>query len=231
MRSIVKKFLESSSLTRHMLERMRFRKNGNTLTLGGKNNRIEKEACYLHTVHFDIQGNDNVIRIAQEVQLTNLRIYIRGDRHTIEINENCCISGCLWIQENGGSIIIGKNTTIERAHLAALEGKSITIGEDCMLSHDIEFRTGDSHSILEVASGERINPAKDIRVGNHVWIGARSVILKGVTLGDDAIVGANSVVTKDIPARTIAVGTPARVIKEGTTWSRDLREMHTEQPE
>lgn len=55
--------------------------------------------------------------------------------------------------------------------------------------------------------------AAPIQVGNDVWIGAQSVILRGVTIGDGAIIGANSVVTKDIPAYSVAVGSPAKVIR------------------
>jgi acetyltransferase-like isoleucine patch superfamily enzyme len=51
------------------------------------------------------------------------------------------------------------------------------------------------------------------KIGDRVWIGANVTILKGVTIGNDAVVGAGSVVTKDIPAKAIAVGNPAKVIK------------------
>ena len=51
-------------------------------------------------------------------------------------------------------------------------------------------------------------------IGNHVWIGMNSVIMKGVTIGDNVIIGANSVVTRDIPSNTIAAGIPCKVIKE-----------------
>lgn len=55
-----------------------------------------------------------------------------------------------------------------------------------------------------------------IRVCRHAWIGARSVILKGVTIGEGAIVGTGSLVTKDVPSWTIVVGNPARAICELT---------------
>lgn len=51
-------------------------------------------------------------------------------------------------------------------------------------------------------------------VGDYVWIGARSVILQGVTIGEGAVVAAGSVVSKDVPAYTVVGGCPARVIKQ-----------------
>jgi acetyltransferase-like isoleucine patch superfamily enzyme len=50
-------------------------------------------------------------------------------------------------------------------------------------------------------------------VGNNVWVGAKATILQGVRIGDNAVIGANAVVTRDVPANTVAVGIPARVIR------------------
>ncbi|MBO5672720.1 MAG: hypothetical protein J6R59_13525 [Paludibacteraceae bacterium] len=55
-------------------------------------------------------------------------------------------------------------------------------------------------------------------IGKHVWIESSVIILKGVTIGDDTIIGAGSLVTHDIPLGCLAVGNPARVIRENKTW-------------
>ena len=60
--------------------------------------------------------------------------------------------------------------------------------------------------------------AKPIHIGEHVWIGNRAIILKGVTIGDGAIVAAGALVTGDVPAHTIVAGVPARIIKENINW-------------
>lgn len=72
------------------------------------------------------------------------------------------------------------------------------IGKDCMLGRKISICTTDFHSIIDVATSKRINPAKDVTIGNHVWIGADVAINKGVTIADNSIVGSNSVVTNDM---------------------------------
>lgn len=63
---------------------------------------------------------------------------------------------------------------------------------------------------------------KPIRIGNHVWIGANSTVLPGVTIGNNVTIGANSVVTKDIPSNSIAVGNPCEVKKVKTAYTEDL---------
>jgi len=67
------------------------------------------------------------------------------------------------------------------------------------------------------------NTAGSIYVGDDVWIGARSVILQGVTIGEGAVIAAGSVVTKDVPAYTVAAGVPARVIKERVLSEKELQ--------
>ena len=72
-----------------------------------------------------------------------------------------------------------------------------------MFSNDIEFRTGDSHSIVDLDTRKRINYSQNIHVGNHVWIGSRSIILKGVNIGNNSIIGTGSIVTKSIPSYVV----------------------------
>lgn len=91
---------------------------------------------------------------------------------------------------------------------------TIEIGEDCAIAPNVLIRSCDSHQII----GQESESVKDIKIGNHVWIGQNAAILKGVTIGDGAIIGACSVVTKDVPAHCVAVGNPAKVIRENVEW-------------
>ena len=90
-----------------------------------------------------------------------------------------------------------------------------------MFSGFIDIRTSDNHGIIDEAN-QRLNYPHSIKIGNHVWIGQRSIVLKGTQIGDNSVVGAGAIVSKDIPANAIAAGVPAKVVKTGVNWVRDL---------
>lgn len=93
-------------------------------------------------------------------------------------------------------------------------GAKIEIGEGCLFARDVVIRSDDVHTI-NVPGYE---PSKPIIIGNHVWAGQGSKIMKGVTIGNGSIVSANALVLKDVPERCIAAGLPAKVIKENIEW-------------
>ena len=110
-----------------------------------------------------------------------------------------------------GNLVLGNNSFINsdckiRCH------EKITIGEGCAISHDVTIMDSDAHEL----NGNR--NTKPIQIGNHVWIGTRVTILKGVTVGDGAVIAAGSLVTKDVPAGSLVGGVPARVLKEQVEW-------------
>lgn len=92
--------------------------------------------------------------------------------------------------------------------------RRIVIGKGAKISHDVTLIDGDGH-IMEY---ENYEPKKPIIIKEHVWIGTKATILKGVTIGEGAVVAAGSVVTKDVPSHCLVAGNPARVIKENITW-------------
>lgn len=169
----------------------------------GKGNKIEiGDYCRFRNVLIEIEGNNNTVHIGAGVM----------------VYEHCYIS----VKGDGCNIYIDDKTTIGDASLFAEESHtSIRIGKDCMLGRKISISTTDFHSIIDVATGKRINPAKDVTIGNHVWIGADVAINKGVTIADNSIVGSNSVVTKRFEEpNIILIGMPAKKIREAVTWSR-----------
>ena len=98
--------------------------------------------------------------------------------------------------------------------------KKITFGTNCLLSWDILIMDTDFHYITN-PKGEIINKPLPITIGNHVWIGCRNTILKGVSIADNVIVSANSTLTKNITESNCIVGgngSNIRIIKHGVSW-------------
>jgi acetyltransferase-like isoleucine patch superfamily enzyme len=196
----------------------------------GRQNRIQYRHAVLSSVYFDIVGNFNTIEIGEGCVLENMGFLIRGDHHTIKIGKNCGFGkeAVLWFEDHHGALIIGQDCTFGSVHLAVTEPYSkITIGDDCMFAYDIDVRTGDSHSIVDVATGERVNFAKDITIGNHVWVGAHAILLKGVRVSDHSVIATGSVVTRSFEEKNVVIsGNPAVVVKQNISWLRQ-RIAHT----
>ena len=174
----------------------------------------------------DFKGTGHVVTIEKGATLLDTKIRIRGTNNSIRFQEGCIVGeGCsFWMEGNGIRIEIGKNTTFTgTVHVCAQEDNTcVRIGEDCMFSYNITVRTSDSHPVYDCGTRERINPAHDVNIGNHVWIAPDTKILKGVTIGDGTIIGSDTIVTKDIPSNVLAVGHPAKVVRENVKWVRDL---------
>jgi acetyltransferase-like isoleucine patch superfamily enzyme len=124
--------------------------------------------------------------------------------------------------------MIGAGTTIVKAHFAVTEpGSQIEVGPQCMFAHDIELRCGDSHSIIDLQTGNRINYAQNIRLGQHVWVAAGATILKGVEIGNDCVVASRALVTHSFPANCLIGGVPADLLRQQITWQRErIYEAH-----
>ena len=188
----------------------------------GTGNSINNKGV-LNNVTYDIIGDYNEIVIGANTCLNDTLIFIRGNHHKLIIGESCFMGkGEIWMEDDHGSLIIHNHTTIEHAHLAVTEShSSLEIHKDCMIAKQVEIRTGDSHSIIDMETGKRINYAANVILNEHVWVGAHAKILKGVTIGNNTVIATGAIVTSDIPPYSIAAGIPARVIKTNTDWKRD----------
>ena len=188
---------------------------------GGKGNKIIAPCALLKKVEIRISGTGNRVYVEDFSTLKNTAIYINGDNNTIHIGPWCTlINAELCIEDDGNRITLGEHTKIlGKTHLAAIEGTAITIGKDCLFSSDVHFRTGDSHSILDM-QGRRINDSRDIVLGDHVWVGTKSTCLKGAKVAAHSIIGACALVTGifNTPHCALA-GVPAKVVKTGVDWS------------
>ncbi|MBN6067543.1 sugar O-acetyltransferase [Aggregatibacter actinomycetemcomitans] len=119
----------------------------------------------------------------------------------------------------GSNIKVGKNF-FANYHCTILDNAPVTIGDDVMFAPNVSLYTV-GHPLdpeLRLAGWEQALP---ITIGNNVWLGGNVVVLGGVTIGDNVVIAAGSVVTKDIPANTVAVGSPCRVVRQVNVADRE----------
>lgn len=116
------------------------------------------------------------------------------------------------IAEEGATLEIGARTLVNfGCSLVAVE--RVSVGERCLIG---------PHCIIQDTAFHRVEPERrlehpkplPVTIGDNVWLGARVIVMPGVSIGADSAVGAGSVVTHDVPARMLAAGVPARVIRE-----------------
>jgi len=192
----------------------------------GANNRLNFDSSVFSSgLEIKVFGDSNEVVVETSVMLKNVRFYVKGNNNRILIESGVEFrnGGLLWIEDDNCELRIGKKTTFNGyTHLAVTEpGSVISIGEDCMFAYNIDVRTGDSHSIIDVATNKRINYAKNVIIGEHVWVAAHVSILKGSTILRDSVVATRSVVTKSFQHSNVLIGgCPAKVLKEGITWDR-----------
>ena len=112
---------------------------------------------------------------------------------------------------------IGNNTSLHYGCVISV-AKEVIIGDDCMISINCLIMDSDDHPLSPRKRLEKLpvdkGGVKPVKIGNNVWIGAYSTILKGVTIGNNSIIAVHSVVTTDVPENTIFGGVPAKLIMD-----------------
>lgn len=188
-------------------------------------NKVSIENHGIISIKKYIDGKNNKIVVGKKTILNNTKIRIVGNNNRIIFGENVVVGPkcSFWMEGNNITIQIGNGTTFTHTvHFCAQEDNiSILVGEDCMFANTIIVRTSDSHPIYDLKTRQRINPAKDVIIGNHVWIAPNTKIMKGANIGNNSIIGSNTMVTKSLPSNCLAVGSPAKIVKTSINWTRE----------
>lgn len=172
-------------------------------------------------------GRDNEITIGDFARIRNSTIILHGNHNKVVIGDFSCLRDVeIYTEDSNNEIIIGSHTNLcGKTHLAAIEGTKILIGDNCLFSKDLHFRTGDAHSIVNM-QGERINPSKDIVIEDHVWIGTKVTCLKGVRVSRDSMVAATTTLCKDYNVPNVIIaGVPGKVVKTDVNWAGERLSM------
>jgi acetyltransferase-like isoleucine patch superfamily enzyme len=156
-------------------------------------------------------------------------------RSATEVAKTVRLSGRPMIH-NGGTMLIGDRvrlvSTAATLELATIGTGTLHIGERTFVNYGTSISASElvrigprcnigTHCLLIDNEFHRLEPerrtetpeSRPIVLGENVWLAARVIVLPGVTIGDGSVIGAGSVVTRDIPARCVAVGIPARVVR------------------
>lgn len=142
----------------------------------------------------------------------NLTVHSEDCSHKTKFGTNIEIGKNTFVDQNcniGSYTYIGKNCNITKAN----------IGRYCSIANNVSIGQGEhdltkisTSSVFYDSSYEELTK-KECVIGNDVWIGTDSVILRDVKVGDGAVIGANSVVTRDVPPYAVVVGIPAKIIR------------------
>lgn len=186
-----------------------------------KNSHVKKSAYFLQILK---ENPFEVLRMLNIALTTAKYRYLRGcigkgtvvgtkteiiNSNNVQIGKDCLLQDGVYIRAgNQGKVVIGDRAAINS--FARLFGHGgIEIGDDAQIGPGTLITTTDHdiHNRLQASF-------KPVVIGRRAWIAANVTILPGVSVGENSVIGAGSVVTHDIPSNCIAVGVPARVIKE-----------------
>lgn len=128
-----------------------------------------------------------------------------------EVGEDTVLRPPLYV-DYGDNIRVGARTFANYG-LTALDVAAITIGDDVQIGPHVQLLTP-THPVEAGPRRDKWESALPITIGDNVWLGGGVVVCPGVTIGDNTVVGAGAVVTRDLPANVVAVGNPARVVRD-----------------
>lgn len=191
----------------------------------GTGNSVEIAADSARTLEgrLRLAGNNIRVRLGPGCSSWPGMLLVLGDRCSLDVGSGCALAALGIDARRDGHVHIGTGTGFT-AHtgLHMAEPSRVRIGHGSLFAAETLIFTSDMHSILDVASGRRINPARDVVIGHEVWVGQRAVLLKGVTVGAGSVIGFGAVVSRDLPENCLAAGSPAAVVRRGIRWRHDL---------
>jgi len=187
-------------------------------------------SCFIGTLRFLMKAQVFGLKVERGAKCYGNVHVLRAPGSEISIGKNVNIVSSSWKSTSSSlfavtkfrtwsktaKIIIGDNVGLNGTSIS-VRSKMVRIGEGTMIAPNVMIVDSDFHATWP-PEGRLTNPAfemdADVVIGRNVWIGSRSMLLKGVNVGDNSIIAAGSVVVKDVPPNVIAGGVPARVLKQ-----------------
>jgi len=192
-------------------------------------NRIEGNPEITNSV-ISFKGENNVLYCEGNVKLVGANLSFEAN------NSIVYLSSAQYSQYpfnliiyNDSTFFIGRNNNLSSPiNINIQENQNVIIGSDCSISSGVNIRTSDIHPIYDNHSKNRINHAKSVFIGDHVWIGHLAYVSKGVKIGSGAIVENYSFLPHDYTVRsnTIVMGNPAKTIQENIFFVKEFLGYH-----
>lgn len=174
----------------------------------------------LGTITFEAGSSGNIV-VCGTRQPSRQPIVLSGSDHRVIVGPTKKFAARIALSGRGNLFFSGLGTTCNQANIVLQgEGRSILLGIDCMLSFDVVLRAADSHAIIDLTDMSVANAPESIMLGAHVWLGEGAAVLKGARIGSGAVVASRALVTGTLPPATLAVGVPAKVLRENVSWTR-----------
>ena len=166
---------------------------------------------------FDFNGANNIVILDKENGFhgwlkfegsENLVVLLGGGGHF-------ALGATLY---NGDTLVSGRGVHSWGIRVW-VQGETVcTIGDDCLFSENIQVRTTDHHSIIDLETWTQANRPADVTIGRHVWIGANCIVTKGSNIGEGSIIAPTALVTGSVPPKELWGGVPARMIRRNVSW-------------
>lgn len=194
-----------------------------------ENNRIEGNPEITNS-NISFKGNNNILYCEGNVKIINANFSFEGSDSIIYLSsaQNYQYSLNIIIYNESTCFIGRENNLSSPININIQENQNVLIGADCSISSGVNIRTSDIHPIYDNQSKERINYAKSVFIGDHVWIGHLAYISRGVKIGSGAIVENYSFIPHNakVPSNSLVVGNPARMEIKDVFYVKEFLGYH-----
>ena len=175
-----------------------------TINAGDKSNTITLDGGVLRNSRIIINGTNSTVTIGKNCVFNSLDIILYGDNSHCIIGDNVTFNS---YKSSESGINVGDNTKVE-------------IGADSLFSNSIGIYTTDFHKIFD-STGVQVNNNKSITIGKHVWVGMKSMILKGSMIPDGCVVGAGTIISGEVKEKNaICVGSASNIVRKDIRWEK-----------
>ena len=187
---------------------------------GGGNRLIYDNSIKSVNLHVHLHNTKNNLILLEAAHSLHGQINFQGDGHVAIVCQGWYNLKIDFV-DAGSALYIGPGSSVGDAYCWVQgTGRSMLIGEDCMLAWGVGLRTGDAHGVIDIATQKISNHSQNMAIGPHVWLAQDVLVFKGVEIGAGTAVSSRSVVTRNLPANCAAGGIPAKPLKTGVTWCR-----------